>query len=162
MSVTRSGPNSSTQPLESVDFPAPESPTRVSMMGRPARNGMGNLRLVATNQVREIIHKYDRQTTHLFATDVRASPSGWCSSGQGPDRLGHPPGRNLSANESLGKPISGCRANGASRSGALLFLKRKTPAPPPRRTVSPSSPVHLADPRRPHPAGAGASPGAEA
>src|SRR6266702_4643669 len=59
MSVTRSGPSSSTQPLESVDLPAPESPTRHSMMGRPARNGIAHLRSVRA-RLREIIHKHDR------------------------------------------------------------------------------------------------------
>src|SRR5438309_125937 len=47
MSVTRSGPRISRQPLARVPFPAPESPTTHSMRGRPARNGSGVFLLIA-------------------------------------------------------------------------------------------------------------------
>src|SRR2546427_821301 len=47
MFVTRSGPSISTQPFVTVDLPAPESPTRQNMSGRPARNGSGAALLIA-------------------------------------------------------------------------------------------------------------------
>src|ERR1700680_1584505 len=56
MSVTRSGPRISTQPFDNVDFPAPESPTRPSMMGRPARNGSGVTLLIADTVVPSLAH----------------------------------------------------------------------------------------------------------
>src|SRR6266702_3911541 len=46
MFVTRSGPRISTQPFVTVDLPAPESPTRQSRIGRPARNGSGAALLI--------------------------------------------------------------------------------------------------------------------
>src|SRR5262245_38473602 len=44
MSTRRSRPRISTQPRDRVDFPAPESPTRQSMIGRPALKGTLSLR----------------------------------------------------------------------------------------------------------------------
>src|SRR2546426_12776063 len=47
MFVTRSGPRISTHPFVRVDLPAPESPTRHNMIGRPARNGSGVVLFIA-------------------------------------------------------------------------------------------------------------------
>src|SRR3989442_15934989 len=75
MSVTRSGPSSSTHPFDRVDLPAPESPTRHSMMGRPARNGIAYLRSPSP-RLREIIHKHDRLRRGLALRAFGLIPSG--------------------------------------------------------------------------------------
>src|SRR5206468_3391804 len=82
MSVTRSGPSSSTHPFDRVDLPAPESPTRHNMMGRPARNGIMYLRS-PSSRLREIIHKHDRLRRRLAPPAFGLVPSGGATGSPG-------------------------------------------------------------------------------
>src|SRR6266566_5360224 len=76
MFVTRSGPSISTQPFVTVDLPAPESPTRQNMIGRPARNGSAAALLIAG--------LVGPRLEHAARADVRRVDAGEIVAGDGP------------------------------------------------------------------------------
>src|SRR2546422_10795894 len=102
MSVTRSGPSSATHPFDRVDLPAPESPTRHSMMGRPARNGITYLRLPSP-RLREIIHKDDRLPRRLAPRAFGLVPSGGATGVAGTNLVANRAGGKRSEERRVGK-----------------------------------------------------------